>query len=268
MSNFVINIFQEQFNLIENLPDNEKKEVLYILIQSKFNQDDCFEKQSRLSTSTSLSNLSLSVIDIISKTMRVREMNDNHGGSRKGAGAPKGNNNANKIQVEEKQSNQSKINQKTIKLIDLQTNKLDIPEYLLKTDSYEELTSLEREIYDNVAMRELLNKFWAGQPVKSEIGELYLKLIEDKMKQPRKQFKKPNMEEIKAYCAERKNSVNPVKWFDHYESNGWKVGKNPMKDWQAAIRKWENSDFNKPNNLSRGFVEDNNNTFLKSKTEY
>lgn len=52
-------------------------------------------------------------------------------------------------------------------------------------------------------------------------------------------FKKPTVDEVKAYCLERKNTVDPEKWFNYYESNGWKVGKNPMKDWKAAVRVWE-----------------------------
>jgi hypothetical protein len=58
---------------------------------------------------------------------------------------------------------------------------------------------------------------------------------------PAKQFIKPTMEEVAAYCKERGGVVDPQRWFDHYESNGWKVGRNPMKDWQAAVRKWENN---------------------------
>jgi hypothetical protein len=56
--------------------------------------------------------------------------------------------------------------------------------------------------------------------------------------------KKPTLQEVKDYCLERKNSVNPEKWINHYESNGWKVGKNSMKNWKACIRTWENSDYN------------------------
>ena len=47
------------------------------------------------------------------------------------------------------------------------------------------------------------------------------------------------MEEVKEYCSERGNKVDPERWFDYYTSNGWKVGKNPMKDWKAAVRTWE-----------------------------
>lgn len=57
-----------------------------------------------------------------------------------------------------------------------------------------------------------------------------------------KRFTKPTLVEIENYCLERKNSINPNKFFDYYESNGWKVGRNSMKDWKAAIRNWEASD--------------------------
>ena len=49
----------------------------------------------------------------------------------------------------------------------------------------------------------------------------------------------PTLEEVKEYCSERGNKVDPERWFDYYTSNGWKVGKNPMKDWKAAVRTWE-----------------------------
>jgi len=52
-------------------------------------------------------------------------------------------------------------------------------------------------------------------------------------------FIKPTVEEITAYCKERNNNVDANKFYDYYESNGWHVGKNPMKDWRAAVRTWE-----------------------------
>ncbi len=55
----------------------------------------------------------------------------------------------------------------------------------------------------------------------------------------RKLFVKPTIEEVQKYCKERKNKVNPQTFIDHYISNGWKVGKNPMKDWKATVRNWE-----------------------------
>lgn len=56
---------------------------------------------------------------------------------------------------------------------------------------------------------------------------------------PNKKFIKPTLEEVMNYCLERKNGLNAEKFIDYYESNGWKVGKNPMKDWKATIRNWE-----------------------------
>jgi hypothetical protein len=64
-------------------------------------------------------------------------------------------------------------------------------------------------------------------------------------------FVKPTLAEVAAYCEERGGKVNAQKWFDHYESNGWRVGKNPMKDWKAAVRKWEDSEYGRPTNATR-----------------
>ena len=47
------------------------------------------------------------------------------------------------------------------------------------------------------------------------------------------------LEEVQNYCNERKNKINAEYFIDYYEANGWKVGKNSMKDWKAAIRNWE-----------------------------
>ncbi|MDZ7634793.1 MAG: hypothetical protein U5L72_10405 [Bacteroidales bacterium] len=44
---------------------------------------------------------------------------------------------------------------------------------------------------------------------------------------------------VKEYCSERKNKVDPEQFVDAYASKGWMIGKNRMKDWQAAIRLWE-----------------------------
>lgn len=57
-------------------------------------------------------------------------------------------------------------------------------------------------------------------------------------------FTAPTLTDIQAYCMERGNTVNPDRFMAHYEANGWLVGKNRMKDWKAAIRTWEHSDFN------------------------
>jgi predicted transcriptional regulator len=58
-----------------------------------------------------------------------------------------------------------------------------------------------------------------------------------------KRFVKPTVEEVRAYCKERNNNVDAEKFISHYDSNGWKVGKTPMKDWKGAVRTWEKNDY-------------------------
>ena len=55
----------------------------------------------------------------------------------------------------------------------------------------------------------------------------------------KKKFTPPTVEEVKEYCDSRNNSVDPEKFVDFYASKGWMVGKNKMKDWEAAVRTWE-----------------------------
>jgi hypothetical protein len=52
-------------------------------------------------------------------------------------------------------------------------------------------------------------------------------------------FRKPSTEEIAGYCRERENTVDAQEFFDFYESKGWMIGRNKMKDWRAAVRNWE-----------------------------
>jgi uncharacterized protein YdaU (DUF1376 family) len=66
------------------------------------------------------------------------------------------------------------------------------------------------------------------------------KKIRSMDKTPKSRFAPPTLKEVSDYCRERNNTVNPEKFIAHYTSNGWKVGKNPMKDWKAAIvSTWE-----------------------------
>lgn len=58
-------------------------------------------------------------------------------------------------------------------------------------------------------------------------------------KKERMLFIVPSLQEVSAYCQERNNNVDSQKFFDFYESKGWMVGKNKMKDWKAAVRTWE-----------------------------
>ncbi len=66
-----------------------------------------------------------------------------------------------------------------------------------------------------------------------------------KTKKPQKRFTPPSVEEVAAYCRERKNAVNAEQFCDYYTANGWKVGRHSMKDWKAAVRTWEHKEAEK-----------------------
>ena len=66
-----------------------------------------------------------------------------------------------------------------------------------------------------------------------------------------KRFVKPTLDDVQAYCRERQNNVDPESFVDFYESKGWKVGNQSMKDWKAAVRTWERRDNNRPRYKTR-----------------
>ena len=56
---------------------------------------------------------------------------------------------------------------------------------------------------------------------------------------PIKRFVPPTVEEVRAYCKERRNNVDAEKFVAFYGSKGWRVGNQPMKDWKQAVITWE-----------------------------
>jgi Helix-turn-helix domain len=66
--------------------------------------------------------------------------------------------------------------------------------------------------------------------------------------QKSEKFVKPTIQEIAAHIQEKNYAIDAEHFFNHYESNGWKVGKNPMKSWQSALVTWHKnaSKFDRP----------------------
>lgn len=64
--------------------------------------------------------------------------------------------------------------------------------------------------------------------------------IEEKPPAKRKRFTPPTVDEVKAYCLERKNGIDPRSFVDYYTARNWYIGKTKMSDWTAAVRTWEN----------------------------
>jgi hypothetical protein len=76
----------------------------------------------------------------------------------------------------------------------------------------------------------------------------------------KKNFRKPTPEEVLAYMndrgkiPERERKSLSERFVDHYEMKGWLIGKSPMKDWQAAVRTWEQSrNANQPQQEGEGW---------------
>jgi predicted phage replisome organizer len=75
-----------------------------------------------------------------------------------------------------------------------------------------------------------------------------------KVIEKRKAFSPPTVDEVRQYCRERGNGVDAERFVDYYSSNGWMVGKNKMKNWQAAVRTWEKRDGGKMQTSARAPV--------------
>ena len=79
----------------------------------------------------------------------------------------------------------------------------------------------------------------------------------------RARFTPPTPEDVRGYCLENGYRVDADRFVAYYESNGWKVGRNPMKDWRAAVRTWSRNDYGQgsrqqaqtPNEKARAFME-------------
>ena len=88
--------------------------------------------------------------------------------------------------------------------------------------------------------------------IQDESGNFYNERLEYEqkkdvaiVKRKSKIFRKPPFEEVKNYCIERNNKIDPQQFLDFYDSKDWMIGKNKMKDWKAAIRTWEKNKIQK-----------------------
>lgn len=63
--------------------------------------------------------------------------------------------------------------------------------------------------------------------------------IEKKVEKKSKRFSPPTQDDVKRYCGENGYTVDAEHFVSYYQANGWKVGRNPMRDWKAAVRTWD-----------------------------
>ena len=78
-----------------------------------------------------------------------------------------------------------------------------------------------------------------------------------------KLFTIPTISEVEIYCLERKNNIEAESFINFYDSKGWMVGKNKMKDWRACIRTWEMREKKKPMKTSK--IDSQINEYWKGK---
>ena len=114
-----------------------------------------------------------------------------------------------------------------------------VPYAVLNTGSEGSSTKRVREHRERKALQcnvdeTLVKRICNGEKeIEKEIEE------EKSNKGKAKRFTPPTLDDVRAYCIERGKGVDADKWYNHYTANGWKVGRNPMKDWKAAVRTWE-----------------------------
>ena len=85
-----------------------------------------------------------------------------------------------------------------------------------------------------------------GQPGGQQDGQLTghnrTRITKEQRNNNRESFVKPTLDELRAYIFENGFSVDPERFLDYYDSNGWKVGKSRMKDWKKAVNNWQRNE--------------------------
>ena len=105
---------------------------------------------------------------------------------------------------------------------------------------------------DDLATEVRLGKVRLG---KASIGEASTGEPTQSARPPaRTRFSPPSVQEIEDYCREKGFLLDAERFVDYYASIGWRVGKNPMKDWRAAVRTWVKKDTPKPEPKNCGYV--------------
>lgn len=121
----------------------------------------------------------------------------------------------------------------------------------LKNDRYHETAYLKeksqlhmdksgRYVLGSIVVPECIQDGSSAEPELNLTKHNITKYREGTDKPPRSRFIPPSVDDVRVYCIERKNSVDPQTFVDFYSANGWKQGRGkPIVDWKAAVRTWE-----------------------------
>jgi hypothetical protein len=133
-----------------------------------------------------------------------------------------------------------------------------------KTNQFGKFDGYEYDIYETPQTKVAGNPFTENplteKPITENSTQLNTKELNTKElntngmdiygKPKSSRFVPPSVEEVREYCEERNNLVDPEKFVDYYTARGWKIGKNSMKDWRAAVRTWERNNYSSNQNAS------------------
>lgn len=133
--------------------------------------------------------------------------------------------------------------------------------YISDVSTKDSKVSTKEEKGINKRLKGYQQKIKENTTVNNTSNNTYNKETQDKPAK-RASFQKPSLDDVKSYCLERKNKVDPNKWLSYYESNGWKIGRNPMKDWRAAVRTWESNGYDQKPGYSKPLPVQTRTTFL------
>ena len=109
---------------------------------------------------------------------------------------------------------------------------------MINTEGLRKTTRLTVCNYDSYQSEQQANN---KQTTSSQQGDNKEITTNKNVKNEKNMFIAPTHQEVVDYCSERNNNVDVNKFIDFYDSKGWMVGKNKMKDWKASIRTWEKS---------------------------
>lgn len=97
---------------------------------------------------------------------------------------------------------------------------------------------------DNNSINDDNNSINVYRSTQSKVKESKVKESKKRERTTTTKFKKPTLEELQSYCQEKGYTFNADTFIDYYESNGWRVGKNPMRSWKASCSYWNQNEKN------------------------
>ena len=93
--------------------------------------------------------------------------------------------------------------------------------------------------------------------VRDRVRDRDIDIEKRNVKEKRTIFVPPTVEEVSQFCSENNIDVNANTFVNFYESKGWFVGKNKMKNWKAAVRTWERNNARRYDNTQPRLVSGN-----------